>query len=69
MIKNHRVAAGETHGTFAFVAGNAFAEAQVAGNDIMAAAKRNRAAINHHAIPRGRLPGQRNIAAHRQIGF
>ena len=69
MVKDHRIPAGKIHRAFAPVARDAFAEAQEAHDDIMLAAKGNRAAINHHAGAGRGLTEQRNIAAYGQVGL
>ena len=63
MVKNHVAAAGKIDGAFALVAGDAFAEAQVADDDVVFAAEGNRAAVKRDAVAGRGRPVEGDVAA------
>jgi len=50
MVKNHVAAAGEINGAFSPVAGDAFAEAQVADDDVVLSTEGNGTFVKRDAI-------------------
>ncbi len=69
MVENHVAAAGKIHGTFSLVAGNAFAETQVAHDDIFLSAERNGASVKRDTLARRRIAEDGNVAADGDVGF
>ena len=69
MIKNHVAAAGKIDGAFALVAGDAFAETQVADDDIVSPLKETRASVKCDALAGRVLPGKRDVAADGDVGL